>query len=167
MAQDARTANPPVGGADDVVLERALEGLFRLTANRRFDARQTAAVGASVTRAGYALLRNLADSDVLSLRELSAASHMDTAAASRQINQLVDEGLVHRRTAADARAVELSLTRRGRQIYERIVAYRLAHLANALDGWTDRDRRVLATLVVRLAEDLGGTDPPAAPAPTT
>src|SRR4051794_40214146 len=110
MARHKRSDNPPRVSTEDVDLERALEGLFRLTAHRRFDARQTDAVGASVTRAGYAVLRPLADHEVLSLRDLALASHMDAAAASRQVNQLVEDGLVQRETAADARAVELTLT---------------------------------------------------------
>ena len=54
-------------------LERALEGLFRLGANRRFDTRQAAEVGAVVTRAGYAVLRSLHDGGTLSLREVAEA----------------------------------------------------------------------------------------------
>src|SRR3954452_533572 len=69
-------------------LERALEGLFRLGANRRFDARQTAEVGAVVTRAGYAVLRSLADAGSASLREGAEASAMDSPTASRQVAQL-------------------------------------------------------------------------------
>ena len=159
MAHKQRSDNLRRASPEDVALERALEGLFRLTAQRRFDARQTEAVGAAVTRAGYAALRSLSDHGVLSLRDLAHTSHMDAAAASRQINQLVDDGLVHRRTAADARAVELTLTPRGHDVYERIVAYRLAHLMNALEGWPQSDRGVLATLVDKLALNLGETDP--------
>ena len=160
MAHNKRSAKPPDANTENVALERSLEGLFRLTANRRFGARQTKAVGTAVTRAGYALLRTLADGEVLSLREVADASHMDTAAASRQINQLVDDGLVSRRTAVDARAIELALTPLGHGVYARIVAYRLAHLGNALVDWTPDERDALQVLVVRLATDLGGTEPP-------
>ena len=41
--------------------ERSLERLFRLTVNRAIHHRQTAAIGVEVTRAGYAILRTLAD----------------------------------------------------------------------------------------------------------
>lgn len=157
MAHEPRDANLPRATVEDIALERALEGLFRLSANRRFDARQTAAVGAVVTRAGYALMRSLSDHGQLSLRELAEAAYMDAATASRQINQLVDEGLVSRRTAPDARAIELSLTDVGRDVYERIVTYRLRHLANVLSTWSEADRGVLAVLVNRLVADLGGT----------
>lgn len=140
-------------------LERALEGLFRLGANRRFDARQAAAVGAVVTRAGYAVLRSLADGGPLSLREVAEASAMDSPTASRQVVQLADEGLVERRTATgDARAVELSLTARGREVYERVVQYRLRVLTTALADWSPRDRADLQRLATRLAADLASTN---------
>ncbi len=153
-------STPPLAG--DVALERALEGLFRLGANRRFDARQRAAVGAEVTRAGYAVLRSLADHGTLTLRQTAAASVMDSATASRQVMQLVEEGLVQRASADnDARSVELSLTSRGREIYERIVRYRLDHLAKVVADWSPKDRATLAELATRLAAGLATTVPDA------
>ena len=140
---------------EDVALERALEGLFRLGANRRFDARQSSAVGAVVTRAGYAVLRSLADHGTLTLRQVASASAMDSATASRQVMPLVEDGLVHRASAdADARSVELSLTERGREVYDRIVEYRLAHLAQVTAAWSVADRATLGALVDRLVHDL-------------
>jgi DNA-binding MarR family transcriptional regulator len=151
---------PEVTG-DDVVLERALEGLFRLGANKRFDAAQAAAVGEAVTRAGYAVLRCLSDAGSLSIRAVADACAMDAATASRQVSQLVETGLVERRTAdGDARTAELSLTRRGRDVYERVVAYRHAHLAGAVAGWSRRDRATLARLATRLTADLRAARPP-------
>lgn len=159
-----RSTHRPQPSPEDIGLERALEGLFRLAANRRFDTEQERAIGAAVTRAGYAVLRSLSDHGPRSLRELAAASVMDNATASRQVNQLVDAGLVTRRTADDdARAVVVALTPLGVEAYERIVRYRLAHLANVLADWSDDDRAVLSRLVGRLATDLGRTAPPEAP----
>jgi len=151
----AGPGDPPRASADDVALERALEGLFRLGANRRFDARQSAAVGAVVTRAGYAVLRSLADHEHLSLRQAADICAMDAATASRQLVPLVDQGLVQRQTSGDdARSIELRLTTRGREVYDRIVDYRLAHLTSTLRDWPDADRRHLSDLVVRLVTDL-------------
>ena len=146
----------PGGPVEDVALERALEGLFRLGANRRFEARQAAAVGAVVTRAGYAVLRCL-DHGTLSVRQLADAAAMDPATASRQLVQLVDDGLVQRTAAEDdARSIDLSLTPRGRAVYAGIVRYRLAYLADVLEGWSKQDRAVLTGLVERLVADLAG-----------
>jgi DNA-binding MarR family transcriptional regulator len=136
-------------------LERALEGLFRLGANRRFDTRQAAEVGAVVTRAGYAVLRSLHDGGPLSLREVAEASAMDSPTASRQVVQLEQEGLVERRTAeGDARAVELRLTRKGRTVYDKVVQYRLKVLTRALSDWSAKDRADLRRLAAKLATDL-------------
>jgi DNA-binding MarR family transcriptional regulator len=164
-ARQPSTGGPetPAVTGDDVVLERALEGLFRLGANKRFDAAQTQAVGLAVTRAGYAVLRCLADAEAgtLSIRAVAEACAMDAATASRQVSQLVEAGLVDRRTAdGDARAAELSLTDRGRAVYDRIVAYRHAHLAGAVAGWSPGDRATLARLATRLTADLRAARPP-------
>ncbi len=139
----------------DVELERALEGLFRLGANRRFNFRQAISVGAVVTRAGYAALRSLHDHGTLSVGRLADACAMDAATASRQLMPLVDEGLVERRSAeGDARQVELSLTPRGREVYERIVEYRLDQLTGVLETWPAEERAALTVLVTRLVGDL-------------
>lgn len=144
---------------EDIALERSLEGLFRLGTNRRFDAKQSVAVGAMVTRAGYAVLRSLSDQGTISVGQVAKACAMDAATASRQVANLVDEGLVGRRASTDdARAVELFLTERGSEVYEAIVRYRLGHLATVLDDWSDDDRSTLAGLVARLVGDL--TDAP-------
>ena len=66
-------------------VERSLEQLFRLTVNRRMHQRQTEAVGADVTRAGYAILRCLDDAGELSLGDLARDCSMDPGAASRQV----------------------------------------------------------------------------------
>jgi DNA-binding MarR family transcriptional regulator len=146
---------PETASNVDAELERALEGLFRLGANRRFNLRQTISVGAAVTRAGYAALRSLHDHGTLSVRRLADACAMDAATASRQLMPLVDEGLVERRSRdGDARQVELSLTPRGREVYERIVEYRLDQLTGVLEAWPADDRAALTGLVTRLVRDL-------------
>jgi DNA-binding MarR family transcriptional regulator len=141
--------------AVDVALERALEELFRLGANKRFNHHQAIAVGAVVTRAGYAALRSLQDHGALSVRRLAEACAMDAATASRQILPLVEEGLVERSGAeGDARQVVLRLTPRGREVYERIADYRLGQLTSVLEAWPEEDRARLTDLVSRLARDL-------------
>lgn len=152
---DAEPAPIEPGAAIDVALERALEELFRLGANKRFNHHQAIAVGAVVTRAGYAALRSLHDHGSLSVRRLADACAMDAATASRQLMPLVDAGLVERRGAeSDLRQVVLRLTPRGREVYARIVDYRLGQLTSVLETWTEEDRERLASLVSRLAGDL-------------
>lgn len=162
IAPDAGRPHPGAAAAAraaataiDVALERALEALFRLGANKRFNHHQAIAVGAVVTRAGYAALRSLQDHGALSVRRLADACAMDAATASRQILPLVEEGLVERRGAdGDARQVVLSLTPRGRDVYERIADYRLGQLTSVLEAWPEEERARLEDLVSKLVRDL-------------
>ena len=104
----------------------------------------------------FHVLRSLCEHDgTLSVRQLADAAAMDPATASRQLVQLVDDGLVQRTAPEDdARSIDLSLTPRGRAVYERIVRHRLAYLTNVLEGWSKADRTLLAGLVERLVRDL-------------
>jgi len=146
-----------VRGSDVGAVERSLEQLFRLTVNRRMHQRQTEAVGADVTRAGYAILRCLDDAGELSLGDLARECSMDPGAASRQVRQLEEAGLVDRAGTDDGRVIALRVTARGRDVYRRIVAMRTAHMTEVLDGWNASDRSTLATLVDRLVDDLKKT----------
>ncbi|HWS46415.1 MAG TPA: MarR family transcriptional regulator, partial [Acidimicrobiia bacterium] len=74
---------------DDVAdAEHALERLFRLTMNRKVHTKQTAAIGADVTRAGYAVLRCIQEAGEPSLGEIARECSMDPAATSRQVKAL-------------------------------------------------------------------------------
>lgn len=142
--------------ADDVTgAEQALERLFRLTVSRRMYSRQSAAVGAVVTRAGYAVLRSVDQAGELTMGELAQQCSMDPAAAGRQVRALEEDGLVERHSGADdARVTVVRLTPEGGEVYRRIVAVRTAHLAEVLSEWSSADRADLTRLVDRLVEDL-------------
>lgn len=147
-----------------VAAEEALEGLFRLTVSRRMYTRQSAAVGAVVTRAGYAVLRTLDQAGELGMGELARRCAMDPAAAARQAKALADDGLLERGPGADdGRAVVVRLTDAGRDVYRRIVEVRTEHLAEVLADWPVADRATLARLVDRLVGDL--TSVPFRPTP--
>ena len=137
-------------------VERALERLFRLSMSRKAHGRQAAAVGAVVTRAGFAVLRSLQDGGPSTLADIAGDCAMDPAAAVRQISGLEAEGLVERTTSdADRRVKLVRLTRRGRAVHRRIVAVRIAYMADVLADWSDADRATLARLVDRVVDDLG------------
>lgn len=141
--------------SDVVGAERALERLFRLTVSRRMYSRQSAAVGAVVTRAGYAVLRSVEQAGELTMTELARECSMDPAAAGRQVRSLEEDGLVERRSGADdARVTVVRLTPEGRSVYGRIVEVRTAHLDEVLSGWSGEDRAALTALVDRLVDDL-------------
>jgi DNA-binding MarR family transcriptional regulator len=138
--------------------EVALERLFRLTVSRQMDTRQSAAVGAVVTRAGYALLRSLSESSELAVTELARRCSMDPAACGRQLQALDREGLITRTAGVDdGRVIVVQLTEAGRKVYERIVAVRNEHMEQVLADWPEADRVALSELVDRLVEDLKTT----------
>jgi DNA-binding MarR family transcriptional regulator len=135
--------------------EHALERLFRLTMNRKLHTRQSAAVGADVTRAGYAVLRYVNDAGEPSLGEIARECSMDPAAAGRQVKVLEDDGFVERyATTDDGRVTVVRLTRAGRDVYRRIVDIRRAYMGDVLAGWSASDQATLAGLVDRLVDDL-------------
>ena len=141
---------------DDVAAaEHALERLFRLTMNRKVHTRQSAAVGADVTRAGYAVLRYVDEAGAPSLGEIARECSMDPAAAGRQVRALENDGLVERyATDDDGRVTVVRLTRSGRDVYRRIVGVRHAYMGEVLADWSAADRATLARLVDRLVDDL-------------
>ena len=143
------------GPNDTAAAEEALERLFRLTNGRKMYARQSAAVGVLVSRAGYAILRTLDQDGPLSTGDLARSCTMDPGAAVRQVKALEDDGLVSRTDHADdARVTVVSLTDAGREVYRRIVEVRTDHLDEVLAAWSDTDRAQLTELVGRLVDDL-------------
>src|SRR4051812_42364159 len=107
--------------ADVLAAEHALERLFRLTANRRMQPKQTAAVGADVSRAGYAVLRCVEEAGELKLGDVARECVMDPGAAGRQVKLLEDEGFLERRACDDdGRVTVVRLTAHGRKVYKRL-----------------------------------------------
>jgi DNA-binding MarR family transcriptional regulator len=136
-------------------VERSLEQLFRLAMGRRTLARQSEAVGAEVSRAGYAVLRTLGDSGAITMGALARHCAMDPAVAARQVGSLEQKALV--RTAGDAndgRVRIVELTDHGADVLSSVVELRTAFLARALRDWSDDQRGILVDVVDRLVEDL-------------
>lgn len=77
-------------------IERALEQLFRLNSSRKVHHRRAAAAGVVISQPGFQLLRRIQEEDGLQVGELARMTEMDPAATGRQINQLVEDGLVTR-----------------------------------------------------------------------
>ena len=139
------------------VLQRSLDTLLRLNASRWVHATQAAAAGVVVSQPGNLLLRRLDDDGPLPLGELARLTHMDPAAAGRQVRALEADGLVARSTSPDdARVTVVALTPRGRAARRRILAVQDRHLLDVLDAWSPRDREQLARLLGRFVDDLQG-----------
>jgi DNA-binding MarR family transcriptional regulator len=135
--------------------EQALERLFRLTANRKMQPKQTAAVGTHISRAGYAVLRCVDAAGELTLGAVAQECAMDPGAVTRQVRLLEDDGMLRRATSADdARVTVVKLTPAGRKVYRRIVEFRTSYMTDVLAKWSASDRATLARVVNRLVDDL-------------
>jgi DNA-binding MarR family transcriptional regulator len=143
---------------DDGIAELrvALDRLARLLSSRSVYTRHLDSVGLELSQQAAMLLATLyRDDGPLTLTALAAHAHIDTAAASRQLRQLEDRGLVTRaRDAADGRAVQLSLTTSGRRQARKLVEFRRDHLRRAVTPWPIKKRRQLAKLLDELVESL-------------
>lgn len=143
------------GSADLGRVEASLERLFRLAMGRRVLSRQTELVGATVSRAGYAVLRTLDEHGPLAMKDLARRSAMDPAVAARQVGALDREGLVEQRPhERDGRVRVVQLTAAGRKVFGSIVAVRTEYLSRAMSGWAPKERQQLVEVVDRLVRDL-------------
>ena len=78
-----------------------------------------------------------------------------TVAQENHIDALVRRGLVAKSADPDdARAALVEATADGHDVLQVLLANRSAAIGSALAGWSGRDRRALARLLVRLADDL-------------
>lgn len=103
----------------------------------------------------WRVLANLAEHGELNPKDIARLTSMDKAKVSRAIRELSAKRCVRKRShEGDNRAYRLSLSERGRALYERIVPLALAwesELLGALDGAEYRDlMRIIDKLGARL-----------------
>lgn len=151
------TARRPV---DDqlATVRLGLTRLGRLLSSRRVHVGMAGAAGVSLSEQAMNVLRALGDRDPISVGDLARAARMDTGAVSRQVRVLEAEGLVVRRTSPQHRSIVLvEATPDGREVARRFERVRNAQLTRALSDWSDEERELLGTLLVRLVDDLLST----------
>jgi len=111
--------------------------------------------GTSISRTGYWLLVRLSDTGPIRLSDLAGTVELDLSTISRQIRDLVADGLIARTPdPADGRAALLSLTEPGIAVLEAVSESRRRMLALAIADWTDEERNALASGLLRLASGL-------------
>jgi len=102
------------------------------------------------------VLQVLADKDALSLGELAERTFTHQSSVSVVVGRLVDRGLVRRRRSnADARRLEVTLTRPGRVLAARAPAAAQGRLISGLERLDPRDRRTLARTLGGLLAEMG------------
>ena len=109
-----------------------------------------------VTTAQLFVLRQLAESDTLSLSEIADRTLTRQSTVSVVVARLVAKGLVRRERAADdRRRLELSLTPAGRRLVGRAPEPTTGRLLAALDQLTNEQLRSLSTGLDALIAVLG------------
>lgn len=139
-------------------VQRTLAGLMRVSAGRSTFARQSSAIGATLTQPAYTLLRVLMDSGPIAMGELARLAHMDVGMATRQVNGLVAEGLAMRQPdPADGRVALVLPTPSGERDAAALRDVRTRHLERALAGWSAADLQALDDLLLRFQADTEST----------
>ena len=131
---------------------RLAEQLFRLVRLVERHKEQHAAAGPSehLERPVFALLVQLVDHGPKRTTALAEAVYSDVSTVSRQVNQLVQLGLIERQAdPADGRASLLVATEKGRTCLAKARCQRNQRVADLVAGWSAADRDQLVALLDR------------------
>lgn len=119
--------------------------------------------------ANFAVLVTLArigNAGGVSQRRLMDELGLTSGTISVRMDRLVDEGLVERRPDPDSkRNTLITMTDRGREIFERVVPAHLANERRLLAALTDSEQELLAALLRKLLVEFEGALPPPDAAP--
>ncbi|MDQ1632612.1 MAG: hypothetical protein QOC80_2584 [Frankiaceae bacterium] len=103
----------------------------------------------------FPLAKQLMCSEALRVSDLAARVGLDASTVSRQIKQLEDKGIVERTAdPADGRASLVRISADGTAVMQSAFRRRFERIREALEPWSDDDRRRLQDLLTRLATDL-------------
>ncbi len=137
----------------------AIRGIVQ--ALRTSSRRAERAAGISGTR--LFVLQRLGEAPAMSLNDLAARTHTHQSSVSVVVSRLVADRLVRRtRSAADGRAVSLSLTARGARLALGGPDLAQQRLVDAVGRLPAARRRILASTLAEIATalDVGGDRPP-------
>ena len=153
-------ATAPAG--DEQRVAGAVNAIRRILHALRSSARR-AEMRMGLTGAQLFVLQTLAEAPVSSLNELAARTFTHQSSVSVVVNRLVRRRLVgKRRSASDARRVELRLTPQGRALIRRSPVVAQAKLIDGLRALPRREASELARLLQRLVVAMGAAHEPAA-----
>ncbi|MDQ6730723.1 MAG: MarR family transcriptional regulator [Actinomycetota bacterium] len=129
----------------------ALEQFFRVMRRARTRAGNLEAYGLSLPQ--YVVLVPLIDSEALSVSALAAAAGVASPTATRMLDGLVRDGIVHRRASeVDRRSVLVGLTEKGREAVQLTRAAAQARRVELYERLAPREREDAERLLRRLAE---------------
>jgi len=122
----------------------------------RFDDVQTVCA-CGLTRTECHVLEVVALDGPLGVSEVAARIHLNKSTASRVVQSLLEKKLVRRAASdRDGRAVAVSVTEKGRTTWRAIVEESAAAYAPVIEGWSPAERKVIATLLRRIADHAVG-----------
>jgi len=119
------------------------------------------AVHENLQPSSYLLLAHLADCGPARSSAIVEAFEIDKGAISRQVQHLVDLGLVERAAdPADGRATLLTVTPEAQRRLADVKSHRRKLLDERLDDWTESDLDVLVAALARYNQALEPRDSP-------
>jgi MarR family transcriptional regulator, lower aerobic nicotinate degradation pathway regulator len=148
-------ANTSAAGRTREVLDAVRRIVHALSASSRWAEKHVGLSGAQLF-----VLQKLAESpEALSLNDLAARTHTHQSSVSTVVARLVERGFVRRgRSAADRRALTLSLAARGRRLTERAPDVAQDRLIRAVQKLSPGRQRQLASTLTELARHMDGSD---------
>jgi len=109
-----------------------------------------------ITIPEWRVIAHLAQYEKVSVREIFLRVDMDKSKVSRAAARLETAGLIENRVnGADRRLVELSLTRKGRKLFETIAPLALEYEREFLAVLSEAEQQQFAAFVGRLIAGLG------------
>ncbi|MCL2913290.1 MarR family transcriptional regulator [Shewanella corallii] len=109
----------------------------------------------------WRILARLAEQDGLNSKLIGRITFMDKSKVSRAVKQLEDKGLLVRSTQQDKRVCQLSLTKKGLELYNQLVPIALEWESELLSSLSITEYRDLLRILEKLdvkAADLSNSD---------
>ncbi|MER6156392.1 MarR family transcriptional regulator [Streptomyces sp. NPDC001868] len=140
--------------ADVTEIERLLTRVAYLAGRARQHERLMSDSGLSLDRSSVSILRHIAESEPLRPGVLAVRLSVEASHVTRQLRQLESAGYVVRiPDPDDRRAQRVQITDAGLAAFERVREAGRRGIEVVLSDWSTEDRRQLAHLFGRLADD--------------
>lgn len=152
-------------------MSRALSVLLGREGRRRLAEQIAARAGVDLSGAGSWLLTQFARDPEANVAELSERYDVAPEISERALQELIERDMVvavpldsdDLQAAPEPALVRHEVTPQGRDASERLIAERRATVGRLMDGWNAEQYADLATLLTRLADEIGARPPTTAP----